>query len=526
MIIVLKSSGRSFFATILAIAMIVLAIDQASAKQPQKSKAVPMLGAYGIDIQQTSVSGVSSGGAMAVQMHVSHSSIMRGVGVIAGVTYDCANSSLSTSAQRVVQGLRCLPGNVDYAQDSIARTDASAGVSGAIDDPAANLPRQKVWLFSGYNDGSVRRGAMNSVNTYYRHYVTNGNVFYQTNNRAPHALVTDDYGGPCLGDNAKYVNNCGYDAAGQLLQHIYGRLNPRDNNAANGPVLTFDQREFVASGNPKSIGLADTGYVYVPNSCQPATPCRVHIVFHGCKQYAEKVGDAVYRRGGYNKWASTNQLIVLYPQTTASIENPEGCFDWFGFNQPLATSDFARKTGQQISVFKKMLDRLAQGGVAGPGAPDKFETPKQFSIMDRTSSSLAMVWQPNAAAVGVNVYRATTSTGSYSKINIALVTGASFADVGLSPNATYHYQISAVDGAGQESARTTAIPGTTASQPVACDPYFSENFKHVAEFRARRNFLTLKIEAIVSHDDMGQSLIAFSHLVQDAPAFYRLRYCP
>ena len=98
------------------------------------------------------------------------------------------------------------------------------------------------------------------------------------------------------------------------------------------------------------------------------------------------MSDAVYRRGGYNKWASTNQLIVLYPQTTASIGNPEGCFDWFGFNQPLATSDFARKTGQQISVFRKMLDRLAQGGVAGPGAPDKFETPKQFSIMDRTST--------------------------------------------------------------------------------------------------------------------------------------------
>src|SRR6185437_2247110 len=80
--------------------------------------AAPPLPSYGVDINQTSVSGVSSGGAMAVQMHVSHSSIMRGVGVIAGVTYDCANSSLSTSAQRVVQGLQCLPGNVDYAQDS------------------------------------------------------------------------------------------------------------------------------------------------------------------------------------------------------------------------------------------------------------------------------------------------------------------------------------------------------------------------------------------------------------------------
>ena len=29
---------------------------------------------------------------MAVQMHVAHSSIMRGVGVIAGVAYDCADS--------------------------------------------------------------------------------------------------------------------------------------------------------------------------------------------------------------------------------------------------------------------------------------------------------------------------------------------------------------------------------------------------------------------------------------------------
>ena len=51
----------------------------------------PPLASYGIDIQQTSVSGVSSGGAMAVQMHVAYSSIMRGVGVIAGVAYNCAD---------------------------------------------------------------------------------------------------------------------------------------------------------------------------------------------------------------------------------------------------------------------------------------------------------------------------------------------------------------------------------------------------------------------------------------------------
>ena len=70
--------------------------------------APPSLKAYGIDIHQTSVSGVSSGGAMAVQMHVAHSSIMRGVGVIAGVGYDCAGSQFPLLT-RVARGSEVAP---------------------------------------------------------------------------------------------------------------------------------------------------------------------------------------------------------------------------------------------------------------------------------------------------------------------------------------------------------------------------------------------------------------------------------
>ena len=64
------------------------------------------LASYKVDIHQTSVSGVSSGGAMAVQMHVAHSSIMRGVGVIAGVAYDCTNSALLSVEARLAQAPR------------------------------------------------------------------------------------------------------------------------------------------------------------------------------------------------------------------------------------------------------------------------------------------------------------------------------------------------------------------------------------------------------------------------------------
>ena len=89
-------------------------------------KPMPTLAAYGVDLQQTSVSGVSSGAAMAVQIHVAHSSIMRGVGVIAGVAYDCADSRLPV-AMRVERGLNCADGSAPYggsdgASFSIART--------------------------------------------------------------------------------------------------------------------------------------------------------------------------------------------------------------------------------------------------------------------------------------------------------------------------------------------------------------------------------------------------------------------
>src|SRR3954453_16379381 len=222
-------------------------------------KPTPTLAAYGVDLQQTSVSGVSSGAAMAVQIHVAHSSIMRGVGVIAGVAYDCADSRLAV-AMRVERGLNCADGSAPYggsdgASFSIARTTDAANVLGAIDDPAVNLPRQKVWLFSGYNDGEVRRRAMDAVALYYANYVDAGNIFYKNNNQAPHALVTAHYGGPCLALNPDFIINCGYDAAGRLLEHIYGRLNAPLTGIQSGSILPFDQSEFVKGQQPSAVGL-------------------------------------------------------------------------------------------------------------------------------------------------------------------------------------------------------------------------------------------------------------------------------
>jgi poly(3-hydroxybutyrate) depolymerase len=492
------------------------------------SAADPPLVPYGIDIQQTSVSGVSSGAAMAVQMHIAHSSIMRGVGVIAGVAYDCADSSQPSSALRLLRGLSCMDGSIDYASAAINRTTAASATPGAIDDPSANLPRQKIWLFSGYNDGLVRRSAMNTVAAYYLHYVSHENIFYKTTNHAPHALVTDDYGLTCLDFGTPYINNCQYDAAGFLLKHIYGSLN-QPGKTLTSSVQAFDQREFTAGVEPASIGLADTGYVYVPAACKTET-CRVHVVFHGCKQYAGTVGDAVYKHGGYNKWADLNNLIVLYPQTVPVLTgpvgppNPDGCWDWWGFTND-QEQDFARKTGHQIAATKRMLDRLAQKFAPGGGSSGPFGTPQNFRATDSTSVSVELTWNTNTAAAGFNIYRSLSSGGPYAKRNTQIVSGASFADQGLSAQTTYYYKITAIDGSNHESAPTNPVAATTAPDPPACDPFMSINQVHVDLGRAIPGVTDTL--AMGSWDPMGPlTSNDLRQLIREWPAYYRARYCP
>jgi hypothetical protein len=57
-------------------------------------------------------------------------------------------------------------------------------------------------------------------------------------------------------------------------------------------------------------------------------------------------GTTFVRNAGYNKWADSNGMIVLYPQATATLPNPEGCWDWWGYDDP----NYALKSGRQISL--------------------------------------------------------------------------------------------------------------------------------------------------------------------------------
>jgi len=92
----------------------------------------------------------------------------------------------------------------------------------------------------------------------------------------------------------------------------------------------------------------------------------VHVAFHGCRHSADAVGVAFVREAGYNRWAESNHLDVLYPQTiwrygfggcsVSFVLNPNGCWDWWGCTGPV----YHTRNGAQIRAIQATAHRLGE----------------------------------------------------------------------------------------------------------------------------------------------------------------------
>jgi len=267
---------------------------------------------------------------MAVQLHVAHSAMVKGAAAIAGGPYYCAMGSVWTAYFNCTTPGWWTP--LPRAALLKSLTDGFAQ-SGRI-DATTHLAGAPVWLFSGTNDHTVLPEVVRELQAYYALYGVKAKLV--ADKPAGHAMVTEDAGNKdCAATKDPYINDCDYDAAGELLQHLLGPLKPP---AQARPVLEFDH-----------------GFVYVPQACEKER-CRVHVAFHGCRQSASEVGDRFAREAGYNRWAESNRLIVLYPQVKASFpSNPRGCWDWWGYTN----AAYATKDGVQIRAVRAMLERLS-----------------------------------------------------------------------------------------------------------------------------------------------------------------------
>src|SRR3984893_9160816 len=457
--------------------IVLLACAAVSAVSPLAAEPVALRG-YNAAIGESSISGISSGAFMAVQFGTAWSSVIKGVGVIAGGPFWCAKAD----ADDLINGYMlpvltatgsCMKGPPPDLSILFAKADSKAA-SGDI-DPLQNLSQQKIYLFHGYNDAVVAKSVTDAAADFYRHFLgdaNRGNLFYQTALGAGHSLVVAQEPhvsglNDCKENDVPYIDQCGYDQAGIVLQHIYGALKAPNRGQLTGTMRSFDQSVYSKPDDTDPLSLGDTGYVFVPKDCEDGGACRVHIALHGCKQDVGDIHRHFIDDTGYNSWADTNHLIVLYPQTESSSYlpyNPDACWDWWSYSNH--EDSYVTKSGSQIRTIKAMLDALTAGATpvrASAAAP--VVGPVALTVVDHSDTRAALPGAPVGGATAYHVRRA-GADGAFEPVGSFV--GPSFGDSGLTPQTAYRWRVSAVVG-GVEGPTSTETAAATRPTPAPCD---------------------------------------------------------
>ncbi|KAL1960134.1 hypothetical protein VTO42DRAFT_306 [Malbranchea cinnamomea] len=324
------------------------------------STSAAALGAYNVDPNSVSVSGLSSGGFMAAQLGVAYSDTFKtGFGVFAGGPYDCARAQYYTMCMYNASPSITLP---VYNMNSW---------SGNKIDPVSNLRNRKIYMQIGTADTTVGPNVMRQLQRQLANFADEALTTYITTHGASHTFPTDfDASGnnQCGFASSPFISNCGYDGAGAVLKWMYGDLAERNTGQLSGEIVSFDQTSsFGASGMDR------TGYLYVPAACKDgSTVCKLHVALHGCQQSYSKIGSKFIENTGYNKWADTNNIIVLFPQAVPDytirliwggtlLPNPNGCWDWVGWYGHNAD----QKGGAQMTAIVNQVNQIISGYQAG-----------------------------------------------------------------------------------------------------------------------------------------------------------------
>ncbi|MCX7556848.1 hypothetical protein OS187_08450 [Xanthomonadaceae bacterium JHOS43] len=310
---------------------------------------------FTLDADRVSVVGLSSGAAMAQQVHFAWSDKFIGAGLIAGPPLGCAEGDLGIALGRCMKAQPDAPDAVKLAER--ARTLADAGRIA----PLSGLDGDRVYVLHGRADATVDAAVARASYSIYTAVqreaatppVKGMTLVWDDDRDFGHAWPTREAGQECAVTQAPYIAACGFDAAGEMLRSLYGEA-PREATEAGGAVHRFDQNKFRPDG--EDAFLADEGFLYAPPQCSDGESCGLVIAFHGCEQNADALGDRFVRDIGLNRWADAHDLVVVYPQTRASFMplNPKGCWDWWGYSG----ADYDTRNGVQLRWLANLVDAL------------------------------------------------------------------------------------------------------------------------------------------------------------------------
>lgn len=294
----------------------------------------------------------------------------------------------------------------------------------------------RAYVFQSPSDATVVTASANAGIALLQDIVAEGGVSAESGTPqrgtadARHGFISPDGSDKCdiAEKHPSYVLKCeSEDNAGRILHALYAAPGtpydaslrgatpaPDQNDLPEWDLLEFDQQphiDKVSSALTERIApddftffifpsrtqrrldfdMASSGYLFVPETCKDpqASPCRVHVALHGCRQDA----NVFARRAGYNNWATHYRLIVVYPaiaQITSGPEglceqreswlalekvtsffpwftpwvepNPNGCWDWWGYLD-IDAGRYLTKRAPQMAVIKEIVNAISPNAI-------------------------------------------------------------------------------------------------------------------------------------------------------------------
>jgi poly(3-hydroxybutyrate) depolymerase len=312
--------------------------------------AVATLGSYNVNASHVYVSGISSGGFMAVQLHFAYSGTFKGAAIYAGGPDYCGQDS-ETTADLDCGGAGQYTSELAASENYINANQNTSGM-----DAVSNISGQPVYLWSGTGDTVVPQKTMNDLQTEYQKY--GASVTYDNSYAAEHGWESPYGANACGTLGSPYMIDCsGYDSEKTWLTKFLGTLAAKNTGTLKGSLINFDQTPFGGGSND----LDTNGWVFVPASCAAGTSCALVVALDGCEQYQAVINNEFVTQSGLDQWADTNNIIVLYPYQTTGGSNPNGCWDWWGYTN----SSYALKSGVQMAAIDAMVKHV-EGGTGTP----------------------------------------------------------------------------------------------------------------------------------------------------------------
>lgn len=289
-------------------------------------------------INSWNASGVSSGAFMAVQLGIVHSKKFKKIGVFSGGPYFCSLGSATQALSVCMKN----PKKTDF---QTMDKELKKYENGYLIDSLYHLQKSFFYIVHGKKDPVILSESATNLSSQLGKYKTPHKLEFIEN--LGHGLSQKNVGSECDKTQIPWVNNCMESS----IEKFFSLTSMEKQKSPS-----TEGQWYYLSNNSQYTHLnwfSKYTYVFVPQRCE-TQQCSAHLALHGCLQSPEFVKNDFYTQSGYIEASKVHNVIMIFPDIKKSKENPNGCWDWYGYTDKF----FATNKAQQIQFLNNVTEKI------------------------------------------------------------------------------------------------------------------------------------------------------------------------